>query len=187
MRINAALLVLFSGSALAVSGCHQADGGAQAVASETASANAAADDDAVTDAPSGDASDGAVAGSASNLDLTALSERRDPEHLVTYYVNAVRAGDWTAATKAWSLDAQMTPQKLSGEYGANARPKLAVGKGDIDTAAGTLYYEAPLVVDYGDGRPSKRGTLVLSRVNDIPGASEEQLVWRIERTSTLTQ
>ncbi|MFD2134310.1 hypothetical protein ACFSLT_01995 [Novosphingobium resinovorum] len=98
----------------------------------------------------------------------------------------MRIGDWNAAAQAWSLDAEMTAQKLQGEFGGS-KPRLAVGKGDMEGAAGSLYYEAPIVVDFGDGRTSKRGTIVLRRVNDVPGASGSQLNWRIERTSTLTQ
>ena len=57
----------------------------------------------------------------------------------------------------------------------------------MEGAAGSLYYEAPLVIDFADGRASRRGTIVLRRVNDVPGASAEQLTWRIERSSTLPQ
>lgn len=156
---------------------------------ESASASAdpsLAGDDAVTDGePVGDAT--GTPAVASNLDTAALTERRDPERLLRYYVSAVRAGDWAAAAKAWGLDAQMTPAKLEAQLGGQAGPKLAVGKGDMEGAAGSLYYEAPIVVDFADGRPSSRGTIVLRRVNDVPGASDEQLNWRIERTSTLTQ
>ena len=105
--------------------------------------------------------------------------------MLRFYTNAIRVGDWNAAARAWSLDAQMTPQKLESEFGGDAGPKITIGKGDMAGAAGSLYYEAPLVVDFADGRESKRGTIVLRRVNDVPGASEEQLNWRIERTSTL--
>jgi len=136
--------------------------------------------------PAVDASEAPPAVTSPALDTGALTERRDPERLLRYYSNAIRAGDWASAAKAWSLDAQMTPEKLANEFGDHAGPKLAVGKGDSEGAAGTLYYEAPVVIDFGDGRASKRGTIVLSRVNDVPGASEEQLNWRIERTSTLT-
>ncbi|MCJ1961220.1 hypothetical protein [Novosphingobium mangrovi (ex Hu et al. 2023)] len=135
-----------------------------------------------------DAATGAVSGGIANdLDMEALTERRDPERLLRYYTSAIRLGDWIDAAKAWSLDAQMSPEKLRDEFGGKAGPKIAVGKGDIAGAAGSLYYEAPIVVDFADGRPSRRGTIVLRRVNDVPGASEEQLNWRIERTSTLTQ
>ncbi|MCJ2188094.1 hypothetical protein [Novosphingobium beihaiensis] len=137
--------------------------------------------------PSVDASAAASAGIAAGLDMAALTERRDPERLLRYYTNALRVGDWVDAARAWSLDAQMTPEKLQAEFGGQTSPKIAVGKGDTEGAAGSLYYEAPIVVDFADGRPSRRGTIVLRRVNDVPGASEEQLNWRIERTSTLVQ
>lgn len=178
-----AVLAAVSGFALMLAACDgkAPQGNASAEASLGASGEAT---DAVGDvAPEADAAPAVPAG----LDAGALTEHRDPERLLRYYTNAVRAGDWTSAAKAWSLDAQMTPQKLANDLGSVAHPKLAIGKGDMETAAGTSYYEAPLVVDYGDGRPSKRGTIVLTRVNDVPGASEQQLNWRIQRTSTLPQ
>ncbi|TCM17166.1 hypothetical protein EDF56_106282 [Novosphingobium sp. PhB165] len=139
----------------------------------------------VEDTPGDDATAAAAGSPAIKLDADALNERRDPERLLRFYTNALRAGDWASAARAWSLDAQMTPEKLAKEFGGDASPKIAVGKGDVEGAAGSLYYEAPLVIDFADGRPSRRGTIVLRRVNDVPGASEEQLNWRIERTSTL--
>ncbi|WP_404482375.1 hypothetical protein [Novosphingobium sp. BL-52-GroH] len=180
MRIKAALAIALSGTALLLAAC---DKGPQEPTG-AASADAASD----VAGPSDDASDGlASPAAATSLDTGALSERRDPERLLRYYVSAIREGDWASASKAWSLDAEMTPRKLETELGGTAVPRLAVGKGDMEGAAGSLYYEAPLVVDFGDGRPSKRGTIVLRRVNDVPGASGQQLNWRIERTSTLTQ
>lgn len=44
-----------------------------------------------------------------------------------------------------------------------------------------------MVLDFADGRPSRRGSIVLRRINDLPGASEQQLNWRIERMSTVTR
>lgn len=188
MRITAAtkamLVAALSGSVMLLAGCN----GNSPAPSLSGDATGDASDTAKPDAmPSVDASAAASAGIAAGLDIGALAERRDPERLLRYYTNALRVGDWVDAAKAWSLDAQMTPEKLKGEFGGQASPKIAVGKGDVEGAAGSLYYEAPVVIDFADGRPSKRGTIVLRRVNDVPGASEEQLNWRIERSSTLTQ
>ncbi|MFT4055288.1 MAG: hypothetical protein QM681_12345 [Novosphingobium sp.] len=183
MRTKAVLTVLLSASLLALAACGKA--GEDPAVLDSASADVDATD-AVVDVGPVDGATSAPNSSASTLDTGALTERRDPERLLRYYVSAVRIGDWDAGASAWSLDAQMTAQKLQGEFGG-AKPRLAVGKGDMERAAGSLYYEAPIVVDFGDGRPSKRGTIVLRRVNDVPGASEQQLNWRIERTSTLTQ
>lgn len=183
MRVTAVIAAALSVTAL-LSACK----GEQPEAVPSAEASDAATETAtVAEVPSADASVAASSALAASLDIAALKERRDPERLLRFYTNAIRIGDWKDAARAWSLDAQMTPEKLEKEFGGDAGPKIAVGKGDMEGAAGSLYYEAPLVVDFADGRPSKRGSIVLRRVNDVPGASEEQLNWRIERTSTLTQ
>jgi hypothetical protein len=149
--------------------------------------SAASEAIAASEEPSGDATAAATNGLAAQLDQTALGERRDPERLLRYYVNALRIGDWDDAAKAWTLDAQMTPSRLAEEFGGDAGPRIALGRGDSSNAAGTLYYEAPVVLDFADGRPSRRGSIVLRRINDLPGASEQQLNWRIERMSTVTR
>lgn len=188
MRIHAAFRIMlataFSGGVLLLAGCDRSPPAPTMTADATEDASEAA---LPRGEPSADASAAANAGIAAGLDIGALTERRDPERLLRYYISAIRVGDWVDAAKAWGLDAQMTPQRLESELGGQAGPKIAIGKGDIEGAAGSLYYEAPVTIDFADGRPSRRGTVVLRRVNDVPGASEEQLNWRIERTSTLTQ
>lgn len=185
MRIKAAFAMALSGTVLMLAACGQGEGPIEAASQDVVPEASEAVTDEATEATASEAS--ANPDLPTQLDIGALDERRDPERLLRYYVSAIRQGDWASASRAWSLDAQMTPEKLEAEFGGQAGPKLAVGKGDVEGAAGSLYYEAPLVVDFGDGRPSKRGTIVLRRVNDVPGASTVQLTWRIERTSTLTQ
>ncbi|CDO35524.1 MULTISPECIES: hypothetical protein [Novosphingobium] len=184
MHLKAAFATALTASVLLLSACDREPPMAEPSASISGEPSEGA---MVQEVPSADASGAASAGLAAGLDMAALKERRDPERLLRFYTNAIRIGDWADAARAWSLDAQMTPEKLGAEFGGNAGPKIAVGKGDTSGAAGSLYYEAPMVVDFADGRPSRRGTIVLRRVNDVPGASEEQLNWRIERTSTLPQ
>lgn len=132
-------------------------------------------------------SSGTANGIAADIDIGALNERRDPERLLRFYTNAIRVGDWTTAAKAWSLDAQITPDKLRSEFDGDAGPKLALGRGDWADAAGSQFYEIPVTVDFADARESRRGTIVLRRANDVPGASPLQLVWRIERSSIVRQ
>lgn len=177
------LPILLAGSLAALSACKQDETATpiDPVASESAVPTE------VETQPSVEGSASADAGIAAALDMGALEERRDPERLLRFYTNAVRVGDWTSAAKAWSLDAQMTPQKLEAEFGGAAGPKVAVGRGDAGAAAGSLYYEAPVTIDFQDGRESRRGTIVLRRANDVPGASDLQLVWRIERSSIVQQ
>jgi hypothetical protein len=164
---------------LALAACQQE----QPTAPEPAdTASAAALEPAPSDAPSADAS-GSAGGIAAELDAGALQERRDPERLLSFYTNALRIGDWDAAASAWSLDAQMNPDKLRADFGGDAGPKIAIGKGDWENAGGSLFYEVPVTVDFPDGRPSRRGTVILRRANDAPGASPLQLVWRIDRSA----
>lgn len=184
MRIKAVVATAFSASILLLAACDREPPVTEPSAEATSEATEAA---TTVEVPSADASGAASSALAAKLDMAALKERRDPERLLRFYTNAIRIGDWVDAARAWSLDARMTPEKLEKEFGGDAGPKIAVGKGDTSGAAGSLYYEAPVVIDFADGRPSKRGTIVLRRVNDVPGASEQQLNWRIERTSTLTQ
>lgn len=180
MRSRAKLIcVALIGGLTALAGCGQDQPTAMPSSSATES------DPATEVTPSGDAS-GAAGGIAEALDMGALQERRDPERLLRFYISAIRVGDWDSAAKAWSLDAQMTPEKLRSEFGGDVGPKIALGKGDSGGAAGSLYYEAPVTIAFSDDRESRRGTIVLHRANDVPGASELQLLWRIERSSIQT-
>lgn len=176
------LTVLSAATLMTLAGCKQ-DGAPDATPS---SESASSTDAAPTDEPSGWSS-GAANGVATDLDMGALDERRDPERLLRFYTNAIRVGDWETAAKAWSLDATMTPEKLRAEFDGDAGPKLALGRGDWANAAGSAFYETPVTVDFPDGRESRRGTIVLRRADDVPGASALQLVWRIERSSIVPQ
>jgi len=61
--------------------------------------------------------------------------------------------------------------------------------GRIEGAAGSLFVEVPVVL-YGryatGGEYHASGKAVLRRVNDVPGATAEQLKWRIERIEVAT-
>lgn len=182
------LCVLLAGTLSTLAACKQDDSPAPTtIATESpglseppTSTEPSAD---TSDAPDGAATDGI----ATDLDLGALSEKAEPERLLLFYTNAIRMGDWAVAARAWSLDAQMTPEKLRAEFSGGAGPKVAVGKGDYATAVGSSFYEAPLTITFADARESRRGSIVLHRVNDVPGASELQRVWRIQRSSTVPQ
>ena len=48
----------------------------------------------------------------------------------------------------------------------------------MEGAAGTSYYTAPVTITGANGQRLS-GEIVLSRVNDVPGATPEQLRWRV--------
>ncbi|HKX77229.1 MAG TPA: hypothetical protein VJM34_01775 [Novosphingobium sp.] len=117
------------------------------------------------------------------LDFAALDNRDDPDALLRFYGEMIAKSMFTTAARAWDGDAGMTGDKLRALYGGANKATLTFGRGEQEGACGSLYYEAPVTVDFADGRESVKGTVTLRRVNDVPGASEEQLNWRIE-TST---
>lgn len=60
---------------------------------------------------------------------------------------------------------------------------VAIPGGTMEGAAGSSYYtsDATITAADSDGRPIRyEGPIVLRRVNDVPGASAEQLRWHIE-------
>lgn len=117
------------------------------------------------------------------LDMGALNERRDPDRLLRFYAAALHARDWAAAAKAWGAESGVTAATLRDAYDRPERPTLELGKGQVEGAAGSLYYEAPVTLRFGGEADAERGTLTLRRVNDVPGATPEQLRWHIERVA----
>jgi hypothetical protein len=63
--------------------------------------------------------------------------------------------------------------------------KVGVGKaGEPEGAAGSIYIEVPLAIsgtDKSGKRVERSASAVLRRVNDVPGSTEEQRHWHIER------
>lgn len=116
------------------------------------------------------------------LDSAALHDRGDPDRLLRAYAAALHARDWAAASRAWGAGSGVTAATLKAAYDRAERPSLEVGKGRQEGAAGSLYYEAPVTLRFGDA-PPETGTLTLRRVNDVDGASPEQLRWHIERAA----
>lgn len=128
-------------------------------------------------------SEGATAqDSGAALDPAALSERADPDRVVRYYLQALEARQWDAAARAWGVQSGVTGATLKAAYDRATPPRFESGKGRIEGAAGSLYYEVPVSVRFGTDGPGERGALVLRRANNVPGATPAQLRWHIERS-----
>lgn len=66
------------------------------------------------------------------------------------------------------------------------RVTVAAPDGTMEGAAGSSYYTAPVTITASDadGRPVRyEGEVVLRRINDVPGATPEQLRWHIDRVT----
>ena len=91
--------------------------------------------------------------------------------------------------QAWDLMGRGAKNQLSkAQLNAMFQPlrdiSVVVPDGRIEGAAGSSYYRVPVTVTGAradGGTKSYEGEIVLRRVNDIPGATPEQLTWHIER------
>ena len=120
--------------------------------------------------------------SASPSADAAGADMPDPAALLLSYAQALEARDWPRAARFWARGSGVTAKTLEAAYSRPARLVLEVGAGREEGAAGSLYYEVPVTLRFGDEAP-ERGTLVLRRANDVPGASAEQRRWHIERST----
>ncbi|WP_375292021.1 hypothetical protein [Qipengyuania sp.] len=77
---------------------------------------------------------------------------------------------------------QWTKAKWNALFDGLERITVSIPGGRMEGAAGTSYYTSPASITATDasGRPvAIQGPIVLTRVNDIPGATPEQLSWRV--------
>ena len=86
------------------------------------------------------------------------------------------------AEKLWSSEG--SARAFSDAIAYNDETHLEIGApGEMEGAAGSTYVTVP-VVFYGkrDGADFRRGAnVILRRVNDVPGSTDEQRRWHIER------
>ncbi len=112
------------------------------------------------------------------------SQSRDPVEVLADWAKAVETRDWATARAYWGdkgTRSGLSEKAFAAKWSSLLDPKVTVGKGDQEGAAGSLYYTAPIRII--DGPRTVRGEIVIRRVNDVDGASEEQLRWHIESTT----
>ena len=121
-------------------------------------------------------------------DRTPLSEPQGPidpksaeaaGQVVQHYGALIERQRWLKAEKLWGdIDAARAfATTLGGRFG---QVHLEIGKlGETEGAAGSIYMTMP-VTFYGDKyrRPAE---IILRRVNDVPGSTEAERRWHIER------
>jgi hypothetical protein len=104
--------------------------------------------------------------------------------VVQSYGALIEQGRWAEANALWgSADAAA---KFQATAFADAKEvHLGIGNlGEPEGAAGSIYVTMP-VIFYGDGKDGKpfrrSAEVILRRVNDVPGSTEAQRRWHIER------
>ena len=111
----------------------------------------------------------------------APSESRDPEKVVVAWAKAMSLKQWDSAYLYWGdhgARSGLSAAQFAAKWGKLANPEFELHKGTSEGAAGSLFYTAPIVLI--DGKRHMAGEIVLRRVNDVDGASTEQLRWHIE-------
>ena len=114
------------------------------------------------------------------------SASRDPDVVLQAWADAVESQDWASVRAYWGdhgARSGLSEADFAARWSALKRPLVHIVKGEAEGAAGSLYYTAPVRIT--DGARLLSGEVVLRRVNDVDGASAEQLRWHIEST-TLT-
>ncbi len=71
----------------------------------------------------------------------------------------------------------------SNDYAGYGDITVGFGDGDVEGAAGSLYYAVPVwLTASGPSGPVRReGTITLRRVNDVDGATPAQLRWHVDQ------
>ena len=90
---------------------------------------------------------------------------------------------WGEAEALWGDAA--TAAKFTGDLKRNRENHIEIGKpGELEGAAGSIYVTMPIILygKSGSGTDFRRAAdVVLRRVNDVPGSTEAQRRWHIER------
>jgi hypothetical protein len=130
-------------------------------------------------------------------DRTPLEEPKGPidpksaqaaGQIVQSYGALIEQKRFAEAAKLWGDAANAAA--FVAEFKPYPEFHLQVGKpGDTEGAAGSIYVTVPVSL-YGRSKAgsqfSRAGTATLRRVNDVPGSTEEQRRWHIERIELAT-
>lgn len=120
------------------------------------------------------------------LALAASVPSATPAQVIRRYYAAIDRRQYGTAYRCWSDNGRASGKSLHAFAAGFARTRstrVSVGRpGPVEGAAGSLYVTVPVRVDArqtGGARRHFAGSYTLRRVNDVPGATPEQLQWRI--------
>jgi len=120
------------------------------------------------------------------LDFPVLASK-DCVEVVQFYLEAIGGREWAQAALVWN-DPAVDASRLEAVYGGYKEPKVEWTEPFVEGAAGSSYCTVTgKLTDAGDpAKPLREGTLLLRRVNDVPGATPDQLRWTL-RSSTFVE
>jgi len=119
--------------------------------------------------------------------LTPEAERtvKGARNVLLSFARAIELHEWD---QAWNLlspgdKAKWTKPKWAAMFADLDKITVAIPNGTMEGAAGSSYYTGPVTITGNDrdGRPvAYTGEAVLRRVNDVDGATPEQLRWHFD-------
>lgn len=114
-------------------------------------------------------------------------DSRDCRTVAQAYFDGLARGDYALAARVWS-DPTVGEARLKAAFARYRRPTVIIADLQQEGAAGSSYCTVTgMLTDAGDpAKAAKRGQIVLKRVNDVPGATPQQLRWTI-RSSTFVE
>ena len=103
--------------------------------------------------------------------------------VVQHYGALIEQKRFAEAERLWS--SAQTAREFALQLRGYQEAHLEIGNpGDSEGAAGSIYVTVP-VIFYGDDAKGaefrRQADVILRRVNDVPGSTEEQRRWHIER------
>ena len=119
-------------------------------------------------------------------DFPALASK-DCVEVVEFYLEALSSHEYAQAALVWD-DPVIDAARLEAVFGAYKEAQVEWPDPFVEGAAGSLYCTVSgKLSDAGDpAKPPLEGTLLLRRVNDVPGATPDQLRWTL-RSSTFVE
>ncbi|MBT2134817.1 hypothetical protein KK137_10765 [Croceibacterium sp. LX-88] len=153
---------------------------------EPAPQASATDRPSVTDTPSEPTPVPATSRAPVVADYPVLSSK-DCERVVELYFDAITDGKYALAALVWN-DPAIDAARLGAAYRSYQMADFDWQDPEVEGAAGSLYCTVKATLTDADdrSRSPEEGTMVLRRVNDVPGATPDQLRWTI-RSSTFVE
>ena len=103
--------------------------------------------------------------------------------VVQHYAALIEQGRWTASRELWSSADAAKAFELNFRTYADVHVEIG-DLGEAEGAAGSIYVTEPVTFHgkkNGGGEYRRAAKVLLRRVNDVPGSTESQRRWHIER------
>ena len=116
-------------------------------------------------------------------DYPALASK-DCAEVAEFYLEALSSREYAQAALVWA-DPVIDAARLEAVFGGYKQAQVEWTEPFVEGAAGSSYCTVSgKLTDAGDpAKPLREGTLLLRRVNDVPGATPDQLRWTLQSST----